>query len=96
MARIDKSSKPHACEMSRTLCRDVAEKVRDHALRKIVRLDLIGNRQTLQFRHQPSMPADHATHQAFMAKVVEPACVAVALSPGVDQRKIARLIGGRY
>jgi hypothetical protein len=54
--------------------------MRNDALRKIVRLDLIGNCQTLQLGHQPPMPSDNATHQAFMAKVVEPTLVAVALS----------------
>src|SRR5207342_1253164 len=94
-ARIDKSSKPHSCEMSRALCCDVAKKVRNHALRKVVRLDLIGNRQLLQFRHQPPMPPDHAAHQTFVSKVIQSPVVAVTLTSGVDQREIARLVGGR-
>src|SRR5260370_26690042 len=62
MARIDKRSKPHPCDMSGALCCDVAKQVRNYALRKIVRLNLIGNRQALKFRHQPPVSADHAPH----------------------------------
>src|SRR4029077_15929968 len=90
----DKSSKAHSCEMPRALRSDVAKKVRNHALRNIVRLDLIGDRQSLQFRHQPPMPADHAAHQTFVAKVIESPVVAVTLSCGIDQREIARLVIG--
>src|SRR4029077_1576492 len=91
----DKSSKAHSCEMPRALRSDVAKKVRNHALRNIVRLDLIGDRQSLQFRHQPPMPADHAAHQTFVAKVIEAPVVAVTLTCGVDQGEVARLVGGR-
>src|SRR6516225_6712442 len=41
------------------------------------------------------MSADHAPHQAFVAKMVESPFVAIPLSGGVDQREIARLVGGR-
>ena len=41
------------------------------------------------------MPADHAAHQTFVAKVIESPVVAVTLTSGVDQREIARLAGGR-
>jgi hypothetical protein len=45
-ARIDKSSKSYSCEVTGALCRDIAKKVRNHTLGKIVGLDLIGNCQT--------------------------------------------------
>ena len=38
------------------------------------------------------MPADHAPHQPFMAEMIEPALLAVALARGIDQREIARLV----
>src|SRR6185295_18126943 len=95
VALIDKCFKPHAVKMPGALFCDVAKKVRNDALRKIVSLDLVGDRQFLQFRHQPPMPADHAAHQTFMAKVIESPVVAVTLTPGVDQREIARLVGAR-
>jgi hypothetical protein len=41
------------------------------------------------------MPADHPAHQTFVAKVIEAPVVAVTLTCGVDQREIARLVGGR-
>jgi hypothetical protein len=41
------------------------------------------------------MPADHAAHQTFVAKVIQSPVVAVTLTSGVDQREIARLAGGR-
>ena len=71
--------------------RDVAEQVRDHALREIVCLDPVGNGETLQLRNQPPVPADHAPHQPFMAEMVEPTLLAIALARGIDEREIARL-----
>jgi hypothetical protein len=41
------------------------------------------------------MPADHAAHQTFVAKVIESPVVSVTLTSGVDQREIAWLAGGR-
>src|SRR6516165_9103081 len=38
------------------------------------------------------MSADHAPHQAFVAKVIESPFVTIPLSGGVDQREIARLV----
>ena len=95
MARIDKRSKSHACEVAGALRRDIAKQVRNHALWKIVGLDLIGNGQFLQFRHQPPMPPDHAAYQTFVTKVIEFAVTTVTLTSGVDQREIARLAGSR-
>ena len=46
----------------------------------------------LQLRHQPPVPADHAPHQSFVAEMIEPALLAVALARGIDQREIARLV----
>src|SRR5215469_15535869 len=40
------------------------------------------------------MSADHAPHQACVAKVIESPFIAVTLACGVDQREIARPVGG--
>ena len=95
VARIDERAESHAREVAGPLGRDVAEQMGDDALREIVGLDLVGDRETLQLRHQSPVPADHAPHQAFVAEVIEPAFLAVALACGIDQREIARLVDRR-
>ena len=92
VTRIDEGSEADAREMAGPLGGDVAEQMRDDALREIVGLDLVGDREALQLGHQSPVPADHAPHQAFMAEVIEAALLAVALARGIDQREIARLV----
>ena len=60
VARIDEGAETDAREVPGLAGGDVAEKVGDHALRQIVGLDLVGDRQVLQLRHQAPVPADHA------------------------------------
>ena len=69
---------------------DVAEQVGDHALRQVVGLDLVGDGQLLQLRHQAPVAADDAPHQPVVAEVVEAALLAVALAGGIDQGQVAR------
>ena len=95
VARVDKGPKAHARDVARALGRDVAEQVGHDALGKIVSLDLVRDRETLQLRHQSPMSADHPPHQTIMAKMVEPALLAVALACRVDERQIARLVERR-
>ena len=94
MARIDEGVEPHARQRARLAGGDVAEQMRDHALRQVPGLDLVVHRQLLDARHQAPVPADHALEQARMAQVVEAALLAVALACGVDQREIARGLRG--
>src|SRR5690349_987391 len=91
MARVDESADADAGDVSRAMCGDVAEQMRDHALRQVVSLDLARDRELLQFRRKAPVPADDAADQALMGKVVEAAMLAVALARGIDQRQVARL-----
>ena len=77
-------------ERARLAGGDVAEQVRDHALRQVVGLDLVGDRERLQLRHQAPVAADDALDQPVVAEVVEAALLAVALAGGVDERQVAR------
>ncbi len=51
VARIDKSAEPDARDMARPVCGDVAKEVRDHALRQIIGLYLVGDGEMLQLWH---------------------------------------------
>ena len=93
VARINERSESDAREMPRTLRGDVAEQMRNHTLRKVIGLYPVGDSEALQFGYEAPVPADHASHQSFMAKVVEPTFFAVALARGIDEREIARLAG---
>ena len=64
--------------------------MRDDALRQVISLDAVGDRECLQLGHEPPVAADHALDQARMTEVVEPALLAVALSGRVDQRQTLR------
>ena len=90
VARIDEGAQADAAEVPGLAGGDVAEQVRDHALRQVVGLDLVVHRQLLQLRHQAPVAADDALDQALVAEVVEAALLAVALAGGVDQRQVAR------
>ena len=63
-ARIDERAEPDARQVSRLARGDVAEQVRDHALRQVVGLDLVADRERLQLGHETPMAADHAPDQA--------------------------------
>ena len=90
VARIDEGVEADARDGARLAGGDVAEEVRDHPLRQVVRLDLVLEREALELRAKPPMPADHPPHQPFVAEVVEAALLPVALAGGVDQRQVAR------
>ena len=80
-----KVSRPIRGEVAGLAGGDVAVEMRDHALRQVVGLDLAGDRQRLQLRHQAPVAADDAPHQPAMRQMVEPALLAVALAGGVDE-----------
>ena len=90
MPRIDEGVEAHAREGAGLARGDVAEQVRDHPLRQVVGLDLVLQREALELRAEPPVPADHPPHQPFVAEVVEAAPLPVALAGGVDQREITR------
>jgi hypothetical protein len=70
---------------------DVSEQVRDNALRKVVCLDLIGDRETLQLGHQSLVAAYYAPNEALVTKMIESKLLSITLAGGVDQRQVARL-----
>ena len=93
VARIDKRAQADAAQVAGPASGDVAEQVRNHALRQVVGLDAVVHRQFLQPRHQPPMATNGAANQAFMSQVVEPAVLAIALPCGIQQGQLARAPG---
>ena len=89
-ARVDEGAQAHLAQVARLAGGDVAEQVRDHALRQVPGLDAAGHRELLQRGHQAPVAADDARHQPVVAEVVEAALLAVALAGGVDQCQAAR------
>ena len=76
--------------MARTMRRDVAEEMGDHALRQVVGLDNVVDRHLLQLGREPPMAADDAAHEALMGEMIEALCVPVALPGRVHEREAAR------
>ena len=60
VARIDEGAEADAGDVAGAARGDVAEQMRDHALRQIVGLDLVGDGELLQLRRETPMAADHA------------------------------------
>ena len=89
--RVNKRTQTNAGQRAGLAGSDVTKQVRDHALRQVVGLNLVARGQCLKLRHQPPVPAHHALDQPAMAEMVEPALLAIALTRGVDQRKVARI-----
>ena len=95
MTRIDESSEADAREQARLTGGDVAEEMRDDALRQVVGFDAVGDRQLLQLGRQTPVAADDPADEAFVAEVIETAVLAIALTGGVGQGQIARAAGRR-
>ena len=90
VARIDEGAEADARELARLARGDVAEQVRDHALRQVVRLDPVADGERLQLRHEAPVAADHALDEPVVPEMVEAALLAVALARRVDEREPAR------
>ena len=58
------------------------------ALRQVVGLDQVVDRELLQLGHQPPVPADGALDQPGVREVVEAARFSVALAGGVEQGEV--------
>jgi len=73
---------------------DVAKQLADHALGKIVGLDLAFDGQPAHPRRQPPMASHDALYEALVGQVVHAPRVAVALARGVDDGQLARRVRG--
>src|SRR5208283_5031806 len=95
VARIDESAEADARDMAGPVRGDVAEQMRDHALRQIIGLDLVGDGKMLQLRHESPVSTDDSAHEPLMREMVQPALFAVTLTCRIDQRQIAWMAGRR-
>jgi hypothetical protein len=89
VAGVHEGPQADAGQMPRLAGGDVPEEMTDDPLGQVVGLDLVGDGQLLEARHQAPVAADHPPHEARVAKVVEAALLAVALAGGIDQGQIA-------
>src|SRR5215831_3598545 len=71
--------------------RNIAIELRDHALRKVVCLDLVVDGKGLERRHQSPVAADYALDHPVVAEMIEATFFAIALPCGVDEGEIARV-----
>ena len=94
VARVDEGAEADAREMSGPPGRDVAEEMRDDALREVVGLNLVRDREALQLGHEPPVPPNHTLDQTFVTEVIEATLLSVALTGGIDEREISRLVLG--
>ncbi len=69
---------------------DVAEEMGDDALRQVIGLDDVVDRQFLEFRHEAPVPADHPLDEAFVAQVIEAFLAPVPLPRRIDEGQAAR------
>jgi len=71
--------------------RNITKQMADNALRQVVSLDLIADRELLQFGGKPPVPANDALNKPLMREMIEPLVLSISLSRRVDQRQIPRL-----
>ena len=88
-SRVDEGAQTDAGKLARLARCDVAVKLRDHALRQVVRLDPVGDGQLLQLGYQTPVTAYDAPDEPFVAEVVQTLVLAVALPCSVDEGEIA-------
>lgn len=90
---VDKRMQADPGQHARLAAGDGAIQVRQHALREIEGVALLGQCQRRQPRRRAPMAADHAARHAGVAEMVDAALGAVTLAGGVHQREVARLAG---
>ena len=90
IARVNEGFQPNVCDQSRAPPGNLAEQMRDHPLRKVVRFDLPGHRECAQRRAQPPVAADHALNQVLVGQVIDPAPRTIALPSSIHYSEIAR------
>ena len=69
---------------------DVAEQMGDDALRQVVGLNDVVDRELLDFRHEAPVPADHPLEQALVAEMVEALLAPVPRPCRIDQGQAPR------
>ena len=90
--RIDEGLHADAGQVAGPTSGDVAEEMGDDALRQIVGLDEVVDRELLDLRHETPVPTDHPLDEALMAEVVEALLTSVALPCRIDERQVPRLL----
>ena len=91
VARVDERADADPRQRPGLAGGDVAEEVRDHALRQVVRLDLVADGERLQLGHEAPVPADDALDETGVPQVIEAAFRAIPLAGGIDERQVARV-----
>ena len=90
-ARIDEGAQADLGQEPRLARSDIAVQVRDAALRQVVGLDAVLDRQFAELGDQAPVAADRALQQTFLHQAVQATLLAIALPRGEDQRQVARL-----
>ena len=93
LARVDEGAQADLGEGAGLAGGDVAVEVRDAALRQVVGLDPVLDREPADLGDQPPMAADDALREPVMAQPVQPLLLAVALPRREQQGQVARLAG---
>ena len=89
-ARINKSIEPNMSQGAGLASGNITKQMRDHALGQVVGFNLVVDRELLQRRYQPPVPSHNALDHATVAKMIEPARLAIALAGRIHQRQLTR------
>jgi hypothetical protein len=72
----------------------IPEQLADDSLRQVIGLDAVVECQLRHLRHAAPVARHHPAQQAFVAQVIEPQGLAVALAGGGEQRQVLWAAGG--
>jgi hypothetical protein len=91
VAGIDEGMQSDLGERTRLAGGEIPEQLADDALRQVVGLDAVVECQLRDLRHAAPVARHHPAQQAFVAEVIEPQGLAVALAGGGEQGQVRGL-----
>jgi hypothetical protein len=81
--------------MTRAMCGDIPEQVRDDTLGQIIGFNLVADGEALHLRHEAPVTAHNTLEKPFVAKVVQASLLPVALAGRVNKGQVPRLAAGQ-
>ena len=93
LPRVDERAGADLREYAGAVRADLAEELRDHAERQVVRFDAPVDGERPELWHERPVSADRSSHQALVREAVEAAVLAVARRGGEHEREVLRAAG---
>ena len=77
--------------MTRAVCGDIPEQMRDDALRQVISFNFVADGQVLHLGNEAPVAADDTFEQTLVAEVIQASLLSVALARCVNKRQVSGL-----